>query len=92
MGGLRKSAYGYYWYGHDAIALLDYRLFKRRPWPDLLQIIHSKKPKLVANSQHRICLNDANEIVLDCQPIPKITLDDLPDNYIESELMFMRTD
>lgn len=92
VGGLRKSAYGYYWYGHDAIALLDYRLFKRHPWPNLMQIIHQKRPKLIANSAQRICLNNQNEIIKDCFSLPKPTLDDLPDNYIESELMFLRID
>ncbi|MBQ8750745.1 MAG: glycosyltransferase family 39 protein [Alphaproteobacteria bacterium] len=92
VGGLRKSAYGYYWYGHDALSLLDYRIFKRHPWPNLMQIIHQKRPKLIANSAQRICLNNQNEIIKDCFSLSKPTLDDLPSNYIESELMFLRID
>ena len=86
VGGLRKSAYGYYWYGHDAIARLDYRLFKRHPWPDVKQIIQIRKPKFISANPILNCLKDNNDITQHCTIDTKIESKDIPFFHKASEL------
>ena len=64
VGGLRKSALGYYW-GVWTISQLDYKLFHRREWPDINLIIKTRHPRIVANYVFMSCLSEKNEQVDD---------------------------
>lgn len=58
LGGLRYEAVGYYWFGRDYTAYLDYYNFHRHPWPDTEQLIKSKMPKIIINSTGGEWFND----------------------------------
>ena len=49
LGGLRYEAAGYYWFGRDYTAKLDYHYFHRRAWPDIENIIKVQKPKIITS-------------------------------------------
>ena len=58
LGGLRFEAMGYYWFERGYAALLNYRLFHRREWPDKEKVIKVRKPKIIAKSNQRVCLRE----------------------------------
>lgn len=92
VGGMRKSALGYYWFGLESIARLDYQFFKRHEFPDLNQIIREKKPQIVANKDGGInnCLN-AENMQDDAVCVTEQVIDrNLMADYAESELCFVR--
>lgn len=91
IGGLRKNALGYYWFGLDGDARLDYKIFHRHAFPDIRSIILQHSPKLIANAPIRNCLDKNNQITLNCvneQTIPE----EVYDTYLQSDLMFLRID
>lgn len=91
-GGLRKNALGYYWFGWS-IAKLDYKLFKRREFPDLNRIIEIKKPKIIANNDAIMysCLSEDNVQNLNkCSPLQTVDLRVLGDDYISSDFIHLK--
>lgn len=58
LGGLRFEAMGYYWFERGYTALLDYRQFHRREWPDKEKVIKARRPKVIAKNSQRVCLRD----------------------------------
>ena len=91
-GGLRKNALGYYWFGWS-IAKLDYKLFKRREFPDLNRIIEVKKPKIIANNDAIMhsCLSEDNVQILNkCSPLQTVDLGVLGDDYMSSDFIHIK--
>ncbi|MBP3687325.1 MAG: hypothetical protein J6J35_03055 [Alphaproteobacteria bacterium] len=58
LGGLRFEAMGYYWFERGYTALLDYRRFHRRKWPDKEKVIKLIKPKVIVKGSQRVCLRE----------------------------------
>lgn len=57
LGGLRREASGYYWFGRDYMALLDNYYFNRHPLPDINEIVKTVKPKIIAREMLPVCIN-----------------------------------
>lgn len=57
LGGLRRDAAGYYWFGRDYMALIDNYYFNRHPLPDINEIIRKKKPKIIPREMLPVCIN-----------------------------------
>jgi len=91
-GGLRRSAYGYYWFSIGGISLLDYKLFHHHELPDLNRIISIRKPKIVANAPIFDCLTENHELLLipDCTLSQSISENATQDNYLKSEFIYLR--
>ena len=89
IGGLRQSAHGYYWFGLEGIARLDYKIFHRRAFPDINSILKQHHPKLVAHINIYNCLNKQNHITLNCTQEQTIDLNNLV-GYMQSELLYLR--
>jgi hypothetical protein len=62
FGGLRKQPLGYYWFGLNHVALIDYKMYKRHDFPDLQKIIEESKPKIIANDYGKITYQPKNHI------------------------------
>ena len=91
-GGLRKSAYGYYWFGLEGDARLDYKIFHRHTFPNINLIIQSRKPKIIANTDIRNCLDTNNRITLHCPIEQTIEPHSIGNSYLKSEFIYLRTD
>ena len=62
LGGLRFDAMGYYWFGRDYIALLDYLYFKRREFPVEDKVLKARKPKIISAEDRRYCMGQTISI------------------------------
>lgn len=91
-GGLRRSAWGYYWFGLEHIAKIDHILFNRHELPDLNKIIQTRRPKIIVNQSLTNCLNDKNQITLNCPVEQTIEPHPVLEGYLKSEFIYLRID
>lgn len=92
LGGLRFDAMGYYWFGRDYIALLDYLYFKRREFPVEDKVLKARKPKIISAVDRRYCMGADYKYTLDCRSLPTYDYEFLKHHYYNQGFIWVRKD
>lgn len=90
LGGLRMDATGYYWFGRDYVALLDYQLFHRREFPAGDNIVKARLPKIVSMEDWRNCMADDLSFTFDCKSVPTYDREFLGQYYYNQGFIYVR--
>ena len=90
LGGLRLDAMGYYWFGRDYIALLDYMYFHRREFPVEDNVLKARRPKIISAEDRRKCMTEDYKFAFDCHSVPTYDREFLDAHYYNQGFIYVR--